>query len=100
MAGCNINQQYDIRAMSKDSKEESKKRGFHLSDNWLMTIGVVLGVLGGWAYWEIVGCPTGACPIYSTSITYILLGGAVGGLLFGFVGDIRSWVVRRREDKS
>lgn len=86
--------------MSKSSEKDIEKGKFRINDNWLMAIGVVLGLIGGIAYWEIVGCPTGACPIYSTSITYILLGGALGGILFSFIADFRAWLYKRRESKK
>jgi len=44
-------------------------------------IGVLLGALGGYAYFYFIGCNTGTCPITSNPWMSILWGVAVGYLL-------------------
>ncbi len=46
--------------------------------------GIILGALGGFAYWHFVGCDTGSCPI--TSIWYHSTG--YGALMGGLLGNI------------
>lgn len=43
--------------------------------------GVLLGALGGFLYWRLVGCASGTCPITSSPFYSTLWGAAMGGLL-------------------
>ena len=54
-----------------------------MSKSMYFTIGgILLGALGGYAYWHFVGCNTGSCPI--TSIWYHTTAyGALMGALLG-----------------
>ncbi len=42
--------------------------------------GAVIGSLGGYLYWNFVGCTSGSCPITSNPINSTLYGAAMGGL--------------------
>ncbi|HNZ42503.1 MAG TPA: DUF6132 family protein [Bacteroidales bacterium] len=44
-------------------------------------IGVIVGGIGGYLYYRLVGCSTGACPITSNPWMSILWGIALGYLL-------------------
>ncbi|MBN1945653.1 MAG: hypothetical protein JW797_08240 [Bradymonadales bacterium] len=44
-------------------------------------LGVVLGALLGFAYYRLVGCSTGACPITSNPWISTFYGATIGGLL-------------------
>jgi len=46
----------------------------------LLTIGVLLGAVGGWLYWNYFGCTTG-CAITSSPLNSSLYGALMGGLL-------------------
>ncbi len=46
--------------------------------------GILLGALGGYAYWYFIGCNTGSCPI--TSIWYH--SAAYGAMMGGLLGNI------------
>jgi hypothetical protein len=48
----------------------------------LIAIGMVAGVVGGFFYWQQVGCVTGTCPITSSPVNSSLYGAMMGGLLF------------------
>lgn len=51
----------------------------------LELIGAILGAIGGWMYWQFVGCSSGSCSITSSPINstiYGILMGAVGLSLF------------------
>jgi hypothetical protein len=43
-------------------------------------IGVLLGAIGGWLYWNHFGCTTG-CSIISSPVNSSLYGAFMGGLL-------------------
>lgn len=45
-------------------------------------IGVVVGALAGYFYWQQIGCSSGACAITSSPINSTLYGAVMGGLLF------------------
>ena len=45
-------------------------------------IGVVFGLIAGYAYYYFVGCASGSCSITSKPLNSTLYGGLMGGLLF------------------
>lgn len=45
-------------------------------------LGVVIGLLAGYAYYYFVGCNSGTCAITSNPLNSTLYGGLMGGLLF------------------
>ena len=45
-------------------------------------IGIVLGLIAGYLYYDQVGCLTGTCAITSKPINSTIYGGLMGGLLF------------------
>ena len=47
----------------------------------LTIVGVVLGLLAGYAYYYYVGCSSGSCAITSSPINSSLYGAMMGGLL-------------------
>lgn len=53
------------------------------SNNWLYVTGAVAGALGGYLYWNYVGCASGTCMITSKPVNSTLYGALMGGLLFG-----------------
>lgn len=51
-------------------------------------IGIVVGLIAGYAYYHFVGCVSGTCLITSKPVNSTLYGGLMGGLLFNmFVKD-------------
>ena len=51
--------------------------------NWLrLALGLVLGAIGGFAYYYYVGCASGTCPIKSNPVLMTLYGAGMGGVLF------------------
>ena len=46
-----------------------------------IAIGVVVGAGLGFAWYKLVGCSTGTCPLTSNSVISTLYGGIVGGLI-------------------
>lgn len=48
----------------------------------LTGIGVVAGLMAGYAYYYFVGCASGTCAITSKPVNSTLYGGLMGGLLF------------------
>jgi LytS/YehU family sensor histidine kinase len=45
-------------------------------------IGVVVGLIAGYAYYHFVGCASGTCAITSKPLNSTLYGGLMGGLVF------------------
>lgn len=46
-------------------------------------VGAVIGGVLGFAYYKLVGCSTGACPITSNPITSIIYGAVLGAVIAG-----------------
>lgn len=53
-----------------------------IKSNKLILIGVVIGALGGFAYYHYIGCASGTCAITSNPMNSTLYGALMGGLLF------------------
>jgi Family of unknown function (DUF6132) len=49
---------------------------------FLTIIGILIGSLGGYAYYFFVGCASGTCAITSNPLNSTLYGAMMGGLLF------------------
>lgn len=54
-----------------------------IQNNKLSLVGVAVGALGGFLYWNYVGCESGTCMITSKPINSTLYGALMGFLLFG-----------------
>ena len=44
-------------------------------------IGIVIGGVAGFAYYKLVGCRSGSCPITSNPLASIIFGAIFGGLI-------------------
>ncbi|MBI1341632.1 MAG: hypothetical protein GC171_01725 [Terrimonas sp.] len=51
-----------------------------LKNKWILT-GVLLGALGGYFYWQQIGCASGTCLITSHWQNSTVYGAIMGGLL-------------------
>ena len=51
-------------------------------NNKLTLIGMVIGAVGGYAYYHFVGCASGTCPITSRPLNSTAYGAVMGALLF------------------
>jgi uncharacterized protein YcfJ len=51
-------------------------------NNKLLIAGVILGAIGGYLYWQQIGCNSGTCAITSKWHNSTLYGALMGGLLF------------------
>lgn len=49
---------------------------------FLSIVGVIVGAVAGYAYWQFVGCSSGSCAITSKPLNSTLYGAVMGGLLF------------------
>lgn len=45
-------------------------------------IGVIVGLIAGYLYYQQIGCESGTCAITSKPLNSTLYGGLMGGLLF------------------
>ena len=48
----------------------------------ITSIGMLVGAVGGYAYYHYVGCASGTCAITSKPLNSTLYGAVMGGLLF------------------
>jgi Family of unknown function (DUF6132) len=48
----------------------------------LTLIGLLVGAMGGYAYYHFIGCMSGTCPITSQPLNSTLYGAMMGGLAF------------------
>ncbi|NOS93523.1 MAG: hypothetical protein HOP30_16505 [Cyclobacteriaceae bacterium] len=53
----------------------------------LIAMGGLVGLAGGYFYWQQIGCVSGSCPITSNPIHASLYGAVMGGLLFSMFID-------------
>jgi Family of unknown function (DUF6132) len=51
-------------------------------NNKLLIAGVILGAIGGYIYWQQIGCSSGTCAITSKWHNSTAYGALMGGLLF------------------
>ncbi|MEY4292090.1 MAG: hypothetical protein RIQ61_467 [Bacteroidota bacterium] len=54
----------------------------YIKKHFLTIIGILIGSLGGYAYYFFVGCASGTCAITSNPLNSTLYGAMMGGLLF------------------
>ena len=54
----------------------------HIQKHGMTILGIVLGAITGFAWFQFVGCSTGSCPITSNPWTSSIYGGVMGGLSF------------------
>ncbi|HQS23480.1 MAG: hypothetical protein B7Y11_00365 [Sphingobacteriia bacterium 24-36-13] len=54
-----------------------------LNNNKLYLIGSLLGAIGGYIYWQQIGCDSGTCAITSKPLNSTLYGAMMGALLLG-----------------
>lgn len=50
--------------------------------NWITLVGVVVGAVSGYLYWQFIGCNSGTCAITSNPINSTIYAGVLGGLFF------------------
>lgn len=51
-------------------------------NNKLLIAGIILGAIGGYLYWQQIGCNSGTCSITSKWQNSSAYGALMGGLLF------------------
>ena len=52
-----------------------------IKNNYLTIIGLGVGIIGGFLYWNYVGCASGTCPLTSSWKIMLVYGGIMGSLL-------------------
>ena len=53
------------------------------SINKLYFIGIIVGGISGYLYWQQIGCSSGTCMITSKPVNSSIYGALMGALLFG-----------------
>ncbi|CAM4056196.1 hypothetical protein FLAN108750_07890 [Flavobacterium antarcticum] len=62
-------------------------------------IGIIVGLIAGYLYYQEIGCVTGTCAITSKPINSTLYGGLMGGLLFNlFVSNPKKKEKQNEQD--
>lgn len=56
-------------------------KNWFLNNKWIIA-GVVVGAVGGYLYWQQIGCNSGTCMITSKWTNSTAYGALMGGLLF------------------
>ncbi|MBL7724013.1 MAG: hypothetical protein JNK27_07675 [Chitinophagaceae bacterium] len=51
-------------------------------NNKLLIAGIILGAIGGYLYWQQIGCSSGTCAITSKWHNSTAYGALMGGLMF------------------
>jgi len=46
-------------------------------------LGIVIGAIAGFAFYKLVGCPAGTCPITSSPFLSVFFGAMIGLLIAG-----------------
>jgi hypothetical protein len=54
-----------------------------INNNKLYIFGAMVGAVGGYLYWQQIGCASGICMITSKPLNSTIYGAAMGGLFFG-----------------
>lgn len=52
-----------------------------IKKHYLTLIGVLIGTIAGYIYWQQIGCLSGFCAITSSSVNSTAYGALLGGLL-------------------
>lgn len=63
--------------------------------NWIIGIGITVGALAGFLYWNYVGCNTGTCAIGSNPFISV----SYGALLFGLTASEISKVKNKKTNE-
>ena len=63
----------------------------------LSVAGVVVGAMGGYAYWFFIGCNSGTCLITSNPTNSTIYGMVMGFLLAGIIKD---WFIENKNKKN
>jgi len=51
--------------------------------NYVLTfVGILIGAIGGYLYWQQIGCSSGSCVITSKPLNSTVYGAIMGGLIF------------------
>lgn len=52
---------------------------------WITGLGILAGGVGGYLYYQHIGCLSGTCPITSRPMPSTLYGAVMGGLAFNLL---------------
>ena len=58
-------------------KNKMKKKAYLITG-----LGIIVGLIAGYLYYQQIGCESGTCAITSKPLNSTLYGGLMGGLLF------------------
>ncbi|MCU0455768.1 MAG: DUF6132 family protein [Bacteroidales bacterium] len=66
----------------------------------LLIIFGLLGALGGFLYWRLIGCQSGTCPIKSVWYWSTLYGALIGALAGSIINDLAIRYKKRKDTEK
>ncbi len=60
-------------------------------------LGGMIGAMGGYLYWKLIGCKGGSCPIWSSPWKSTLAGLILGALGGGSLFDLIDYVQKKKQ---
>jgi prepilin signal peptidase PulO-like enzyme (type II secretory pathway) len=70
-----------------------------ISNYGLSFLGLIIGAIAGYFYWQQVGCASGTCAITSKPLNSTLYGALMGYLLVGIFKKDKKTVVSNKQDQ-
>lgn len=71
-----------------------------LSKHKLTLIGILLGSIGGYLYYALIGCNSGTCAITSNPLMSTLYGGMMGGLIANLFKKDNKSTLQKQENEA
>lgn len=66
----------------------------------MVYIGILIGGIAGFLYWNFIGCTSGACPITSNKFISVLYGALLGSLLFSSLSETKADFIKNFINKN
>lgn len=57
----------------------------YLKNGWITLLGIMIGAIGGYLYWRLIGCNSSTCYIQSNPFRMTAYGAVIGGLIANII---------------